>query len=101
KSSRKKSFLIVAILAFVCASSIYVYDTFYGKQIIRNTIQKYSNNILNSNSDSEETEIVEDEKGAPESQYMTFGTDTKSIFKSLDKGFVQCTKDGIKYYTDI
>lgn len=93
---KKPSFMLLFLLiAFVV--SIVMYDTYYGNQIVKNIIEKQKDSEENVENDI----VDEGGKTAKESDYMTFGSDTKSIFNSFGGGFLHCTKDGIKFYTEM
>ncbi len=95
----KKTFFICLILLIIIASSVFAYDKFYGNGIVKTTIMNYINNVKTEIPDEEKTE--ENIKTAKTEDYMTFSSDSKSSFKPYGEGFIQCTKDGIKYYSQI
>ena len=103
KSNRAFFLFFISVILF--SSSVFIYDTFYGEKIVKkvildtiNKLKKDSeilNNIVENKKDNQK------ENFASKSDYMEFSIDTKSVFKSIGKGFIHCTRDGIKYYNNI
>lgn len=84
---------IATILAVVC------YDHFFGKDDIKKMVEALIQTNKTETVSKENNENKEDKKEKEkEKEIVSVETDTKSIFKVYEKGFVQCTKDGAKFY---
>lgn len=116
KTNFSKLFVIFIILA-IAGGGIYYYDTYKGKKIILTWIEK---NVLideegrigtdNEDEKSQELDSSQENKSVEKTQtvkeeqkreILQFESDSKSVFRTYGKGFLQCTKDGVKFFEEI
>ena len=98
-NKKKKPFFIFLILIIIIVGCVFAYDKFYGNGIVKTTVMNYINNVKEEIPNEEQKE--ENIKTAKKEDYMTFSSDSKSSFKAYGEGFIHCTKDGIKYYSQM
>ena len=116
KKGLSKLFVIFIILVIV-GGGIYYYDTYKGKKIILTWIEK---NVLideegrigidNENEKSQKLDSSQENKPVEKTDIgkkeqkrdiLQFESDSKSVFRTYGKGFLQCTKDGVKFFEEI
>lgn len=99
KNKKKKPFFIFLIFIIIIVGCVFAYDKYYGNGIVKTIIMNYINNVKEEIPNEAEKE--ENIKTAKKEDYMTFSSDSKSSFKVYGEGFIHCTKDGIKYYSEM
>lgn len=116
KTGFSKLFVLFIVLAII-GGGIYYYDTYKGKKIILTWIEKnilideegrigieegnkelQETNSLQENKSLEKTETIKKEQ---KKEILQFESDSKSVFRTYGKGFLQCTKDGVKFFEEI
>ncbi|MEA4815233.1 MAG: DUF5711 family protein [Lachnospiraceae bacterium] len=81
----------IFVLLIALALSVGIYDTFFGDKIIKTaaeSILKYGSVLVNKDTSKKSTL----------SESIKIEEDSRSTFVSYDNAFMQCTKDGIKYF---
>lgn len=84
--------ILFAVIGLVC-----FYDTYYGKKMVQGFIETY---MLINESDGSQTK----EPNKVKEEYrkiMKIESDSKSIFAVFGKNFLQCTKDGVRFFEEI
>lgn len=116
KSGFSKLFIVVIIL-IITGGVLYYYDTYKGKKIILTWVEEnilideegritdggQNKNLKESNS-MQENKPIQNEENTKEEQkkdILEFESDSKSVFRTYGKGFLQCTKDGVKFFQEV
>lgn len=116
KIGLSKLFVIFIILA-IAGGGIYYYDTYKGKKIILTWIEKNvlideegrigiddgdkKSQELDSSQENKSIEKTETIKKEQKREVLQFESDSKSVFRTYGKGFLQCTKDGVKFFEEM
>ncbi|MBS4960617.1 MAG: hypothetical protein KHZ62_07365 [Clostridiales bacterium] len=112
--------IIIVLLILVLITSVVLYDTFWGKGFLPAAVEQIKVGLLDSKESSEEpsqknvdivstSEISEDNNGQEESvitdqdtiSSMKFEANSRSSFRTFGQEFLQCTKDGVKYFEEM
>ncbi len=90
KNGGWKKMIVILLLLAIAGGGIY-YDTYLGKGIVKGYIaglkKDYGKKEANDEKSNKKRELIELE------------TDNKTMFRVFDKDYVQCSKDGIRYFS--
>lgn len=107
-SSVKK--MLFALILLILVLGIVFWDMSKGNGYIKQAFKNIKENVTvaNKTSDGSEKSISETQDDNisavtkdDDENIIKFESSSKSLFRIMDKGFIQCSKDGVKYYNDI